>query len=71
MINDEVHVGQIWADADPRSAGRRVRVLRTDGSFAYVKPVDARGLPHPKGRETRIRIFPGRGLNRYRLDKNA
>jgi hypothetical protein len=29
-----VHVGQTWADNDPRSAGRTVRVDRIDGDKA-------------------------------------
>lgn len=48
----EVRVGQVWADNDPRSEGRKVRIIHVDGTHATVGPAD----PKARGRATRIRL---------------
>lgn len=53
--------GQIWADKDPRSAGRKVRVLEVDGvRHAIVQS------PTGLGRKSRV-LYDERGLRGYRL----
>ncbi|ACU71905.1 hypothetical protein Caci_2996 [Catenulispora acidiphila DSM 44928] len=53
--------GQIWADKDPRSAGRTVQILEVDGiRFAIVKS------PSGLGRRSRVQ-YDERGLRGYRL----
>ena len=47
---DQVEVGQVWEDNDPRSAGRRLRVLAVDATHAIVQS------PTGLGRKTRIRL---------------
>lgn len=64
-------VGQVWESKDRRES-RRVRVveLPTDptavGARAVVQQVDARGLPMPKARWTRIRLDHRGRLAGYR-----
>lgn len=51
-------VGQIWQDNDPRSYGRRVRIVAIDGTHAVVELHQPR-LPVSSakpGRRTRIRL---------------
>jgi hypothetical protein len=48
----DVKPGQIWADNDPRCAGRRMRIIRVDETHATVSPV----APKARGRATRIRL---------------
>jgi hypothetical protein len=50
---------QIWEDCDPRSYGRRVRIVEIDGSHAVVELVTPQGVSHAQtkpGRRTRIRL---------------
>lgn len=54
-----VQVGQIWADNDKRSSGRRVRIVEVDATHATVELVGARqrGVSSAEpGRRTRIRL---------------
>ncbi|MBD0743522.1 hypothetical protein [Streptomyces sp. CBMA152] len=56
-------VGQVWQDNDPRSLGRRVRIVEVDATHALVELAVPRGTGHlhaKPGRRTRIR------LNRFR-----
>ena len=57
--------GQIWADKDPRSAGRYVRITEIDCRHAYVERVTRAGQKLG-GRTTRI-LHDHRGLRGYRL----
>ncbi len=63
-----VQVGQVWADADPRVYGRRVRVDEVDQRWAYVVPVQG-------GRRSRILLrFDRTGqasIRGYRLVEDA
>jgi len=58
----KVRPGQIWADNDKRSAGRRLRVVEIDGTHAVVVQVDARGVVDSRMRVRRSRIR----LDRFR-----
>lgn len=52
-------VGQVWQDADPRAAGRRVRIVAIDGDRAVCALVVPRAgdvLAAKPGRRTRIRL---------------
>jgi hypothetical protein len=52
-------VGQIWQDNDPRSYGRRLRIVDIDDTHALVELVTPRGAGHQQakpGRRTRIRL---------------
>lgn len=53
--------GQIWADKDRRSAGRKVRILEVDG-IRYATVQSPTGL----GRKSRV-MYDERGLRGYRL----
>ena len=63
----EVKVGQVWRDTDPRSYGRKMRVVAIDGEHAQLTNVGG-GRWSPNGRTTWVairRMKPGsRG---YRL----
>jgi hypothetical protein len=48
----EVKPGQIWEDNDPRSSGRRIRVIHVSDTHATVGPAH----PKARGRATRIRL---------------
>lgn len=51
--------GQIWEDADPRSEGRRIRLVSITDTHAVAEPVVRRGFGHqaaPGRRSTRIRL---------------
>jgi hypothetical protein len=52
----EVKPGQIWADNDKRSKGRRIRVLEVGQYHAIVRDADATPGAWPPGRKTRIRL---------------
>lgn len=55
----DVRPGQVWADCDPRSTGRHVRVEAVDGSHATVVQCDPHGRVHDDrkpARRTRIRV---------------
>lgn len=59
MAEVEVRVGQVWADNDKRSEGRRLRVDEVSSTHATVTPVDVHGQPTPsvlRARRTRIRL---------------
>lgn len=67
-----VRVGQVWADNDPRAAGRTVRVDAVDCRFAECTVLTAIGGQPPRvSRKTRIdlaRMKPLRTLRTgYRL----
>ena len=52
-------VGQIWQDNDPRSYGRRLRIVEIDATHAVVELCRPRGVGHNRakpGRRTRIRL---------------
>lgn len=54
-----VRVGQIWADNDKRSHGRRIRIVAVDSTHALVELYVPRGAGHvhaKPGRRTRIRL---------------
>lgn len=57
-----VERGQVWADNDPRSKGRTVRVLRVEETYAVVTVLTARDSAHDAerqravGAERRIRL---------------
>ncbi|MET7746557.1 hypothetical protein [Streptomyces sp. NPDC005385] len=55
----EPAAGQIWQDSDPRSYGRKVRIVEIDGTHALVELHQPRGAGHlhaKPGRRTRIRL---------------
>lgn len=57
----KVAPGQIWADKDKRSAGRKVKVLEVDGiRYAIVQS------PTGLGRKSRV-LYDEHGLRGYRL----
>jgi hypothetical protein len=72
----QVAVGQVWADDDPRSAGRRVRITEVDAANQRVRGVTlavGRNVSeHQEGRRTRWialkRFQPGK--RGYRLVEN-
>jgi hypothetical protein len=75
-----VRPGQIWADNDKRSYGRKVRVVEIDATHATVELVDQRGRPAANtpvqraetGRQTRIRLDRFRPTSTgYRLHEDA
>lgn len=52
-------IGQIWQDNDPRSYGRKVRIVELDATHALVELHVPRGAGHLRakpGRRTRIRL---------------
>lgn len=52
-------VGQIWQDNDPRSYGRRLRIVEITDTHALVELHAPRGAGHQQakpGRRTRIRL---------------
>lgn len=53
-----VRVGQVWADCDPRNAGRTVRVvdLRADGKAVVVNETPATSAPLAQGAASLIAI---------------
>ena len=54
----DVRPGQVWADNDPRAAGRRIRVASLDGDYANCTVVQDRIDPEPPHSR------PGRGIER-------
>lgn len=76
MTTPRVQPGQTWADADPRSAGRTLRVdtVHTDGHYAQctVLTVGRNVSETQIGHTTRIRLdrFDG-GSRGYRLVAEA
>lgn len=58
MSNDEVEVGQVFEDTDPRSANRTVEVMGLDTTHAQVRlNTVARNVGRSSiGRRTRIRL---------------
>ena len=66
----DVHPGQIWADNDPRSAGRTLRVVAVGKNSArcVVLTHATGGSPHTIGRVTMIALDRFRPVsNGYRL----
>lgn len=52
-----VQVDDVWADADPRSAGRRLLVVEVGETHATVVPCNNVGTPiGTKPRQTKIRL---------------
>lgn len=59
MANEEVRVGQVWADNDKRSTNRKVRVISIELGSALVEPVTVTpqgAVARVPGRPTRIRL---------------
>lgn len=70
METIEVKVGSVWADNDPRVAGRTIRVDRIEGEYAYCTILTndddtQRSIDNPpawwrgrdnRGRPTRIKL---------------
>lgn len=46
-VQPKVRTGQVWADNDPRSAGRLIKVTEVDATHAAVVNCDSRGEPNP------------------------
>lgn len=71
--NPAVQPGQIWADNDPRSTGRHIRVLTVDETHADVEQhLPRRHSPAKPSRTTRIRLDRFRPTSTgYRLVRNA
>jgi len=68
----DVRVGQIWADNDPRSAGRYVIVEAVNDTHAMVAQCGPHGTIHQKARRTEIRLTRMRPTsNGYRLERDA
>jgi hypothetical protein len=65
----EVRIGQVWADNDKRSSGRKVRIVEVDRTHATVELVSERGRPWSGLRPGEpARAEPGR-RTRIRLDR--
>jgi hypothetical protein len=66
---------QVWADNDPRSAGRKVRVISVDETHATVVGVVASGgkyVPSTAARKTRIKLTRFKPTSTgYRLVQDA
>ena len=75
MSDIEVRPGQIWADNDPRAAGRLLRVDEVTETHAKVCVVNERGEPSPsilRARRTTIRLDRMRPTHTgYRLVSEA
>lgn len=57
MSNDQVEVGQIWADCDWRAKGRTVRIIEVGSEHATVELHTNGAYMHGKlGRRTRIKL---------------
>lgn len=57
--NPQPAIGQIWQDNDPRSYGRKVRIVEIADTHAVVELHQPRGAGHhgaKPGRRTRIRL---------------
>ena len=66
----EVRVGQVWADKDPRSVGRHVRIVRMDSRHVYaerVYPAGSHFLPDLKRKAPTRILWDHRGVRGYRL----
>jgi hypothetical protein len=70
----EVRVGQIWADNDPRSSGRRFRIIEVGDGWARgeILSVQRNVSQHLVGRQTRqLNLNRFRAVRRgYRLVEN-
>lgn len=58
LAKETVKVGDVWADNDPRVAGRTIRVDRIEGEYAYCTILTnddetQQALDNPKGRSRR------------------
>lgn len=51
-----VKAGQVWADNDKRSEGRKVRILSVGETHAVVEQYVPRGSSAKPGRQTQIRL---------------
>lgn len=74
MTQPEIKVGSIWADDDPRQAGRRLKVIAVDGDqVVCVVTAVARNVSETRiGTSTRIRRNRFRpGSSGYRLVEQA
>lgn len=74
MSTRTVKPGQLWEDMDPRMGGRRIRVTKVNGSYAYavVEAPNEYSITDTTGRPVRIllsRMRPGR--RGYRLLENG
>ena len=52
----DVRPGQVWADNDPRAAGRHIRIDAVDVTHATVEACDSQGRRLLRARQTRIRL---------------
>jgi hypothetical protein len=74
MTNPTVQPGQTWADNDPRSTGRTLRILAVTETHAIAEVLTGRGARDNRaaGRTTRIRLDRMRPTaNGYRLVTDA
>lgn len=57
-LNRDVAPGQVWADNDPRQAGRTIQISDVIGVYAYGKVItDCEGVTRSSvGKEVRIRL---------------
>ena len=55
-MSTTVRTGQVWADNDPRSAPRTVRVLEVDDEKALVEVVTPAAAATNAGARTRISV---------------
>ncbi len=58
IVSTTVRPNQVWADNDPRSSGRRIRVDSLDGGYANCSVMQDRTDPAP------LHSRPGRGIER-------
>jgi hypothetical protein len=79
-MSETVEPGQVWADSDPRSAGRTLRIERIDGGKAVCTILtnsDATNVDSPhqrdmRGKTTRISLTRFKPTSTgYRLTEEA
>lgn len=72
MTEPDVRPGQVWADHDPRSAGRTLRVAEVDARYAYCVVLTAAQPGSRTGQRTRIALERRRPTRTgYRLPGGA
>ena len=54
--NDKIRAGQTWADNDPRSEGRTIRIESVNDQYAQCEVLTAVGGGVPKVRRVRLLI---------------
>lgn len=55
---DKIRPGQLWMDNDPRSTGRRLRVVEVDDRYAYCESPAGLGSKSRKSRILIDRLHP-------------